>query len=300
MSSSSRGLATLCSAGSWQCEGSNVLCSQSTTNLLNRVRLIEQQDPASMLGAAPLGVEDSCSARWPTDKMRVDEDTHADVWNYTTALDEWSSHWDLRKPVLLETTPSQWLRITSMIRGVLASRLPTRMHVAGIRALEPRVIMLWRPWCLAMLSTHALEAVHTRGRTSWATEELQAVAKLASKHRSLTGTLGVRVLVVSFADLLWDGNTTAARVQAFLPELGALDLTYTPKMGVDIFPGNGWKPPGSEPLLAFSRAHPPNKLGYDDVTRRCRNAEQVYALIESERQREVVKSAEEYLRRLSI
>lgn len=79
---------------------------------------------------------------------------------------------------------------------------------------------------------------------------------------------GERVLVINYADLLWRGNDTIARLQRFLPCAGPLDITYVPQLGIDVFEGNTWKVEGS--VRDYARKYDPVKhCGYNVDTGSC-------------------------------
>ena len=216
---SSKELGTLCRAGVWQCEGDNVLCSG-----------------------------ESCRYEWARNRA-INEDVRDPGWNYTTALREWSNYWPLDRHVLLEKTPSQWLRIKDTVKGLRAAPLPQRFVQLGVRRLTIKVVLMWRPWCLALLSSTARKS-QSKNYTRWAIDELVHLnSAFAARHRALTAA-GVPCLVISYSDLLFRFDDTARRLKGFLPCLGKLNNSFVPVLGRDIFPGNQWKVRGS--VASFS------------------------------------------------
>lgn len=216
---SSKELGTLCRAGVWQCEGDNVLCSG-----------------------------ESCRYEWARNRV-INEDVRDPGWNYTTALREWSNYWPLDRHVLLEKTPSQWLRIKDTVKGLRAAPLPQRFVQLGVRRLTIKVVLMWRPWCLALLSSTARKS-QSKNYTRWAIDELVHLnSAFAARHRALTAA-GVPCLVISYSDLLFRFDDTARRLKGFLPCLGKLNNSFVPVLGRDIFPGNQWKVRGS--VASFS------------------------------------------------
>jgi len=278
---SSRGLATLCPARTWLCEGDALLCPANPLSLLSRANMIEDlNDEGTRGNTGPdwdsAESEDDCEFHtalddddedvpWPAKQAWHEQPT----WNESRALNEWTHFWNLSKPVLLEKSPNLWRHVRSVVAGVQATiPLPLRMRKVGIGALTLQVVLLWRPWCLAPLSSHASQAMQHDGVGQFLEREHEVLKKLAARHRDLSETLGAeRVLAVSFADLLWSPDATLSRMQAFLPALGALDLAYEARLHVDVFPANAW--PTNGPLADFASAHPPSALGYDAEARAC-------------------------------
>ena len=201
----------------------------------------------------------------------IDEDRFDPEWNYTTALDVWSQYWNLSRPVLLEKTPSQWKRIKTMADGIMKAPLPKRMHEAGIKSLEIRGILMWRPWCIYSVSQHARESIETMGMAAYLRKEHRTNRKLAAKHRYLTEKLGLKVLVISFGDLMWRREETVLRLQEFLPQLGKLDTDFEARLGIDVFEGNLWKSSG--PLSAFAAARTPERNHFDVTNGWCDKAQ---------------------------
>lgn len=250
---SSPRLATLCSARTWQCEGDHVLY-QATGD----------------------------------DVWRDWENQLRDGWNYSRALELWSEVWDLRRPVLLEKTPNQFLTAETLVTELSSSPLPESMVRMSIRALDLRLVIMWRPWCLSVLSSHARDEM-AYDYYVWAHNEfIKRNARHAHHHRFLT-TLGTPAwssdfgaaspnarlvssrlyptLVVSFADLLWRPQYTLQRLESFMPELGTLNAGYVPRLNIDYFPENRLKVHGT--VQAYGEAHPPPTLGYDPEAREC-------------------------------
>ena len=294
MSSSSKGLATLCTAKSnWQCEGNKILCphpepapsskNKSVASLALEARGVDldgggeepgdKRSDASARKATTTHIVRGASAEssechaWAKSEEAKDEDLVPSQWNYSIALDAWSQYWDLSRPVLLEKTPAQWKRIKSMVKGVQTTALPTRMIDAGIRSLDVKAIFLWRPWCLHNISSHAQQEIGANGLDAFLALEHMHNVKLAQRQRVLGEKMGVDVLTISLADLMWRPEETIARVEGFLPELGSLDINYEPQLGVDVFSGNHWKLTAS--IVNFGVENPPETMGYDLATGEC-------------------------------
>ena len=229
---SSSELGTLCSAGVWQCEGDNVL-------------------------------EHRGGHSWAKN-LRIDEDVGDPGWNYTTALREWSYYWPLDRHVLLEKTPSQWLRIRDTVRGLGAAPLPRKLVQLGVHSLEIKVLLMWRPWCLASLSSNAVSS-QKKNYTSWAVEELVHLnSGRVARHRALRES-GAPLLVIAYSDLLFRFNDTARRIENFLPCLGELSNWFVPVNGRDILVGNKWKAQGTVASYALHAAARRSRLASDGL-----------------------------------
>ena len=222
---SSAQLGTLCSADVWQCEGDHVLCNCGC-------------DCTKYTRAT------DCQHGWAANACLKDETKRDPGWNYSTALHVWSRHWPLHRHVMLEKTPNIWRRVQSMVHGLQTAPIPPIMASRGIQRLVPKVLLMWRPWCLAGLSSHA-RAEQRANYSRWVRKELVFYnGVFVARHRALTEAR-VPVLCVSYADLLFRSRLTLARIERFLPCLGRLDASFVPVMGRDIFPGNEWKVRGS-------------------------------------------------------
>lgn len=276
--SGSNGLATLCKANQWQCEGDNVLCIDADNEGNN------------------------CKYEWARNHW-----TASYHWDYNVALREWSNIWDLRKPVLLEKTPSQWLRIEGMTAGIRAATLPTSMTSIGITGLKLKMVLLWRPWCLGLLSSHTREKIadlkkefgEAEGFDRWLINEHNLAENMVSKHAHLE-SLGAEILVVSYADLIWDSESTIKRLEAFVPELGTLNANYIPTQGgphPDIYKGNRWKVDGS--LAEYGRTNDPSRFGYSLQEKECTNTAKGFDSLAPDRAQKA-RDSYGYLKKYSI
>jgi 3-deoxy-D-arabino-heptulosonate 7-phosphate (DAHP) synthase len=96
---------------------------------------------------------------------------------------------------------------------------------------------------------------------------------MKNRHEQLLQQ-GIPVLVIIFANLLFDEQRTLRRISKFLPcsssggEEGAIHAHFIPKLGVDVFSGNGWKVRGS--VHSFGQSKDPEECcGYDSSTSTC-------------------------------
>lgn len=146
----------------------------------------------------------------------------------------------------------------------LSAGLPSAMVGRGILALHSAYVLMWRPWCMAHLSSHA-RAAGAPTSVTWQRHELVELEGHVVIHRELTRR-GKRVLVLSYADLLWDGSRTLRRLEAFLPCAGKLSRSFLPRQGVDVF-GNDWKV--KKNVQTYSVEHSSEDSGFDVRLGRC-------------------------------
>mmetsp|Transcript_15931 Transcript_15931/g.32645 ORF Transcript_15931/g.32645 Transcript_15931/m.32645 type:complete len:362 (+) Transcript_15931:32-1117(+) len=134
--------------------------------------------------------------------------------------------------------------------------LPSPFIAAGISAVNPVVVIMWSPPCvLNRLSSHAHKA-GTNGRAfRKISDEFSIVAAAFHQKLALSSSVSTGV-VVNYADLLWQRGRLLTRLVEAVPCLGShLNGNYVPRIGVDIFPENKFKPRGS--VASFSRNHDP-------------------------------------------
>jgi len=205
-------------------------------------------------------------------------------WSASTVLQRLSPYWDLARPVLLykdagffrlaawsERAEDKGNGHTRMWRTVLDQQrlstvpLPPAMRAAGIERLRLSYIIMWRPWCMWSLSSETREAYGTDA-SKWATKELIFHENQARYHKELA-QLGIATLVVSYADLIWEPDLTARRLQAFLPCLHGIDVDFVMQEGVDYFDGNDFKIRSS--IREFGQSHPPETCQYNRQSARC-------------------------------
>mmetsp|Transcript_58149 Transcript_58149/g.133526 ORF Transcript_58149/g.133526 Transcript_58149/m.133526 type:complete len:304 (-) Transcript_58149:262-1173(-) len=233
---SARGVTTLCKAGVWQCEADNVLCSN---------------EPTRSLGY-------TCHSRG-----------QVTVPNGTLVLEILSRYWNLSLPVLLaKMLPNAFIESASppqahdgaSLLKLTAVPLPRSMTMAGIRRISFRVVQMWWPLCLLQLSKK-LWRHYAKTNTTVMDFERQIHEEQAHEHRKLRAA-GVPVLLISYADLLWQPDRTLARLRAFLPCRAGerISVDAEPIMGLDIFPNNSWKVRGA--IRSFGAQHPASSLGY--------------------------------------
>ena len=187
---SNPGVSTLCSGLSWECEGAKFLrVSKKTASLMSELGLAskpwgvldnngrehsesfykmislikETRNNRSLrAGTEQLKPNASLAANtpWCTPKLAktltkmVGEGADspstvaltAIIWE---AVATWSRIWDLRAPVLLEKTPS-WISDVPLLHDALV----TYSGPWPLRAVRPVYAIMWKPLCLASLSSH--------------------------------------------------------------------------------------------------------------------------------------------------
>lgn len=141
-----------------------------------------------------------------------------------------------------------------------ATVLPESMVLRGVHKLELRVLQMWRPHCLDVLSS----SLASRKANASAMPIL--IARMAERNMHLRRA-GCAVLVVSYADLLWRPRRTISRIEDFLPCGVQLRRDFVPKLGRDVYPGNKWKMNFTR--VQFAKSHPAQSLGYNLTTSSC-------------------------------
>mmetsp|Transcript_104124 Transcript_104124/g.293641 ORF Transcript_104124/g.293641 Transcript_104124/m.293641 type:complete len:354 (-) Transcript_104124:89-1150(-) len=270
---SSSNVATLCGALSWQCEGFRI---EEFRRLPSRWRKATE-DP------------------W---FPRSVEEFDFKYWDINFELSRFATYWDLRRPVLLEKTPErmQGNFLEQELSALLTAPMPDLMKKNGIERIQPAYLILWRPFCLAKLSSHTQDWVKESSRAHLARMELRILEHQMHIHRHLHN-LSIPVLVVNLGNLMWDSQSEIDRIKDFLPCAGPLDPAFVPKLGKDMYKENSWKARGS--LDDFARSIDPKSCcEYDVAQRRCgRSTDMLTTLQGNARLR--AQSAQEYLQAFS-
>lgn len=179
--------------------------------------------------------------------------------------------WDTSKPVWVEKTPNLIQHISENHRNLQEANLPAKLQRLGIDDLEVTYIMMWRPVCLNAFSTH--EETHDQRL------EFNQFEEMVKGHRYLVSE-GARVVVVSFADLIWRPKESVLRLNKLMPELGPLDPEFSAIPGVHVVPGNQWKAKGS--VAEFGRSLDPASLRYDVESSSCLDGTQGFTDLRGE------------------
>lgn len=232
---SSDNVTTVCSMGCWQCEAHFYRHNKSDGRWSDA----------------------HCKEPNPTNKQ------------FATALSDWSNYWNLTRPVLLlkyggGQDPGKKIILTGSQDFIkeASSQLPAPMLDAGVTSLRLSIVQVWRPLCLANLSSHFIRMVNEEGEHAAVEFDANWIEKGVYAHRAFREA-GVNVLLLSYADLLWRPDVVLQRLRSFLPGelLHGVHFDFEPKLGRDIFPGNHLKVHGS--LTSFGKEHPPISLDYD-------------------------------------
>lgn len=215
---SSKNVATLCKAGSWQCE------------------------PCAYDGQAlPL-----CKG--------IDHDVNT----LRNATNTWAKYWDLSRPLLMKKTlsPQNVVQRHQMYLKMVTEGLPQRMKDASIHGLRFAYIVMWQPLCLSPMTQGVKNLV-------------RKLCNLSDLVEKLMQESGARVLVIDYGSFVWDSEKTKQRVEEFLPEAGTLDTNFFPRVSIDIFRANQWKPQQTISQYASAHYDDASSLGYNIVQQKC-------------------------------
>lgn len=195
--------------------------------------------------------------------------THSDVNALRHATDTWAQYWDLSRPLLMKKSMTDVISHTvveahRVYLQLVHDGLPDRMKGAFIDGLRFAYIVLWRPLCLFTKTSKTFPGEK---------ETVEQIEYLSNLVAAFPREIGARVLVINYGSLVWDMEKTKKRVEEFLPEAGALDTSFQPRMNVDIFPGNNWKANESISQYAFTHQNDPNTHGYNVVQQTCESGE---------------------------
>jgi len=237
---SSQQVATLCTCKSWQCEAYSV---------------------------DGLGTNDAWS------------------WNYNAYLETLGGCWDLSKKVFFQKfmvphdcdKPSpagathggehcQTAALETFDYSIASASVPPIMQSAGIHRLNRAYLLLWRPLCLTILSTHAKRTIeHSESsRTHLMEQEVHFLQEVRNTYDYLDGRQPV--MVISLASLIWEPDRNQQRLQQWLPCMGPVDMGFVPQMNIDIFPENRFKADGS--VKAYGESISPSAF-YNVARREC-------------------------------
>jgi len=276
---SGHAVTTICSAGTWQCEDTN---------------LSSWSDPgayACLPGAGGIGR-----------LLRAELSIYAHNWNLSRAvlMTKWAP-WRRNGHTLADMMCLGVDGSPAPLGDLKSLEPPEELVRAGIHRVRMATVMMHRPWCLWGLSKHARrERAHNS--TVWAREELQNIEAQVEEHRQHVAD-GRFVHLLCLADLLWRPWQAALRLQRFVPCAGSLDPHFEPTRGIDIFAGNRFKAKGS--TASFGASHEPANYGYAyDVQRGTElsgagactaHRDQLYADLPSRSERRRAEEADAYL-----
>lgn len=207
-----------------------------------------------------------CSTRvFQCEGRKLLPDQGADMFDILTL---YGNYWNLSKPVFFDKSPGLTKSIPRLYDTQLENHvrpdgeLPPVFQKLHIRILRLAFVVMWRPLCIAQLSSHTPETPDFK----WASAEARQLEVLLKDVRWLQEQ-AMRFMVLSFGQLVWNPDTTQRRLQSFLPCLSGLNTDFVPQMNVDIFPENRWKAKGS--VRQFGQSMNPKLLGYDVAANKC-------------------------------
>ena len=97
--------------------------------------------------------------------------------------------------------------------------------------------------------------------------QLETIRAKLEAHRSAERP----VLLLSLADALWRPARVASALLAFAPCLGSVDLSWTPRLGVDVYQANEFHVQSS--LQGYGQVHDPRECcQYDVAAAQCTQA----------------------------
>ena len=260
---SSRALATICSANTWQCEPGKLVIHD------HKSRYGPPWKVAKFLGVALV----ACASCPKNVCVPAGADGEHVARLVRDELERYAPYWDLRRPVLM----TKWAPLNRLLEhvcppgeegavggrehlGRLQALVPSpALARAGVRRVRWATVLVHRPWCLWPLSHNAREG-REQNVTHWAQKELAKIERLAAEHRRHVAE-GRPALAVLLADPLWKSRRAAQQVERFLPCAGPLDANFVPALGVDITKGNHWK--AGRSVVEYGAKKDPRALGHN-------------------------------------
>jgi hypothetical protein len=187
-------------------------------------------------------------------------------------LDRHSLAWDLDKPVLVDKLFPREPGYTKLVNLAVKSGIPSIMKSRGIEQLHRAHIFVWTPLCAMPLHSTVFRGLNPsqndtkKAEAHWS-EELHTLERMKQQH-SMMLREGIPVLIVNYANLLFNETKELKRITEFLPCIDDINTKFVPAMGVDVFEGNSWKVKGS--LNSFAKSKNPfDCCGYDVVSSTC-------------------------------
>jgi len=253
---SSTKVATMCNGGSWQCEVSRDedLCK----NCRDANRTHESLPCVQCVAGGSKAVD-------AVTDFAANLELLAPFWLKQTGRSVLAVKWAPLRFGAVDskgTQPASKLAPESLYRSDVASidlealettGVPRDLASQGVTRVRWAVVIMYRPWCMWSMSRHATS---DRGvnRSAWASTTLFELEDLAATHRELRRR-NVPVLVMSYAQLLWRPWSVERRAAVFAPCVGALNLSFVPRLGIDVFEENELKVDGS--IRSYGASVPP-------------------------------------------
>ena len=173
------------------------------------------------------------------------------------AVATWGRIWDLQKPVLLDKSPGLWFHAADVLHDALL-RYPGGWP---LRKIRPVYALMWKPLCLEGLS-HNFNNRFNKNETTAMDAKIKNLERAGGLVR-WANRVGARMVVLNYADLLWQPGVVSARLKALLPCVAGVefDARWTPEPTVDVYPGNHLKANGT--AFTYGEAHPPASQCYN-------------------------------------
>ena len=250
---SSEQVATMCSGGSWQCEVKREpdlckRCQHSAGRSLPCVQCLAGQSEAVDA----------------TTDYRSNLELFAPYWLAQRGRNLLAVKWAPLRFGAVEQTSD--LAPESLVRSDAASidleeletmGVPRDLAAQGVTRVRWAVAIMYRPWCMWSMSRHATSD-RSLNQSAWARTTLFELEDLAATHRELRRRK-VPVLMLSYSQLLWRPWSVERRAALFAPCAGALNLSFVPRQGIDVFEENELKVGGS--IRSYGASVPPEKFG---------------------------------------
>lgn len=245
---SSPNIATYCSGKTWQCEGfakaKQFACPSGRPKCLRDPRqLAPKQRQAQQGNVRPLHV-----------------------------LDLLSFDYNLTRPILHDKLFPREPGYTILWESTLARKeVSPQMAKVGIHYIQPVYIIMWTPLCVLQVQTTSRTALDGPAARHFLQKEVWNQFELQRQHMSQLERK-IPVLVVSYADLLFDQEATLKRLNAFLPCAGGtLHTNFVPQPNVHVFPENKWKVRGTVHDFSQAFGDPMDCCGYSLSKHKCIN-----------------------------
>jgi len=182
------------------------------------------------------------------------------TWNYTRVLGGLSGCWDLEKKVFFEKfmlgnhcpapqagdaeDDCRSRAVLEFDHRVQEAELPDSMVLAGVKDIEVVHVLMWRPLCLAYLSSYSKSMIDTGHEFKLTQIEVISFKEMVIAHKSLKKA-GAKVMLINLGSLIWEPRRSKARIETLVPCLGEVDMDFVPLLGRDIVGGNEFKASGS-------------------------------------------------------
>jgi hypothetical protein len=198
------------------------------------------------------------------------------------AVRTWGRVWNLSNPVLVEKTPEWFYTNMEDMHSALKGFNDTTGPLASV---NPVYVVMWRPLCLGILSSHFRKNAQKDGLYAF-THEVKLLNRTVQIAEWAVAQ-GVKMELINYADLIWKPQRVVASLKRLLPCIAnrGYNTDFHPHQNKEYFPKNKFKVIGS--TASYGKAHPPTKarLGgssYDTEKNRCKEIKGIPKSIESD------------------